>query len=166
MKKIVFAVALMLGLSTVNAQTFDKGITVIQAGLGLGSTIGTPIGLGFEYGVSEKIGIGGYAGYATQNYGFGFGADYKVTSILVGAKGNYHFFQSDSIDAYGGLLLGYNIAKASWSDSNSDPIPVSYGGVVFGGSIGARYYFTENIAAFAELGYGLGYLNAGLAYKL
>ena len=166
MKKVIIAVAFMLGVSTVNAQTFEKGTSVVQAGIGLGSSFGTPIGLGYEYGMSEKIGLGAYVGYASQSYSVPFFGDYKVTNILVGVKGNYHFFQSDKIDAYGGLLLGYDVASSKWTTANTIAIPTTYGGIVFGGSVGARYYFTDNIAAFAELGYGLGYLNAGLAYKL
>ena len=35
----------------------------------------------------------------------------------------------------------------------------------FGGFVGGRYYFSPNLAAQAELGYGLGILNIGIAYK-
>ena len=31
--------------------------------------------------------------------------------------------------------------------------------------VGSRYFFNDNIAAFAELGYGLAYLNIGGTYK-
>ena len=31
--------------------------------------------------------------------------------------------------------------------------------------VGARYYFRENMAAMAELGYGPSYLNLGLAFS-
>jgi hypothetical protein len=170
MKKVIIAVAFMLGMSSVNAQTFEEGTSVIQLGAGIGSDFGLPLGASYEYGISEKIGIGAYAGYASKSFATGFAAlDYKVTYMLFGAKGNYHFFQSDKIDAYGGVLLGYNSAKITYDNGTPNfpgYVSPTYGGVVYGGSVGARYYFTDSIAAFAELGYGLGYLNAGLAYKL
>ena len=167
MKKIIIAVAFMLGVSTVNAQTFNEGTSVVQLGAGIGSDFGLPLGLSYEYGISDKIGIGGYVGYASKSYTTGFSAfDYKVTYMIFGAKGNYHFYQSDKIDAYGGVLLGYNSAKVTYDNSSSGFTAPSYGGAVFGGTVGARYYFTESIAAFAEVGYGIGYLTAGLAYKL
>ena len=31
--------------------------------------------------------------------------------------------------------------------------------------VGARYFFAKNLGGFAELGYGVSYLNLGLAYK-
>jgi hypothetical protein len=163
MKKVIFAVALMLGMSSVNAQSFDEGTKVIQAGIGLGSDFGTPIGASFEYGISEKIGVGAYFGYASKTFPV-FLDEYTVTYMLFGAKGNYHFYQSDQIDAYGGLILGYNAATAKWKGSSTLPTP-TVGGVTYGGVIGARYYFTESIGAFAEAGYGISYLTVGLAYK-
>ena len=171
MKKIIIAAVLLFGLSNAGAQTFSEGTSVVQLGAGIGSDFGLPLGASYEYGISDKIGVGAYAGYASKSYNTaGFSAfDYKVTYMIFGAKGNYHFYQSDKIDAYGGVLLGYNSAKITY-DNGSPNFPgytsPTYGGTVFGGSVGARYYFTDNIAAFAELGYGIGYLTVGLAYKL
>jgi len=31
---------------------------------------------------------------------------------------------------------------------------------------GARYFFNPKMAVYAELGYGFGYLNLGISYKL
>ncbi|MBC7642670.1 MAG: outer membrane beta-barrel protein [Flavobacterium sp.] len=166
MKKIIIAVAFMLGVSAVNAQTFNEGTSVIQLGAGIGSDFGLPLGVSYEYGISDKIGLGAYAGYASKSYALGFGSDYKVTYMIFGAKGNYHFYQSDNLDAYGGVLLGYNSAKVTYDNQNGLFTAPSYGGAVFGGTVGARYYFTDNIAAFGEVGYGIGYLTVGLAYKL
>lgn len=167
MKKIIIAVAFMLGISAVNAQSFEEGTKVVQLGAGFGGNLGTPFGVGFEYGVSDKIGVGAYVGYSSYDL-IGF----KYTSILVGAKGNYHFFTDDKFDAYGGLMLGYNSVKVESGTGigtglgifNFAPA-VEASAVFFGGQLGARYYFTDSIGAFAELGYGLAYLNAGIAFK-
>ena len=165
MKKIIIAVAFMLGVSAVNAQSFEEGTKVVQVGAGFGGDIGTPYGVGFEYGVSDKIGVGAYVGYSSYDV-IGF----KYTSILVGAKGNYHFYTNDKFDAYGGLLLGYNNVKVDSGTGTGFGIfgattTAAASAVVFGGQLGARYYFTDSIGAFAELGYGLANLNVGVAFK-
>lgn len=149
-----------------NAQTFTEGTSVIQLGAGIGSDFGLPLGASYEYGISDKIGVGAYAGYASKSYSPGFNSDYKVTYMIFGAKANYHFYQTDKLDTYGGILLGYNSAKVTFDNQNNFFTAPNYGGVVYGGTVGARYYFTNNIAAFGELGYGIGYLTIGLAYKL
>jgi len=40
------------------------------------------------------------------------------------------------------------------------------GGLTWSGFLGARYQFKEKIGAFAELGYGVSFLNLGLRLKL
>jgi hypothetical protein len=67
-------------------------------------------------------------------------------------------------------LLGYNIVSSKttgtvpyygWAGSSAS---ASY--LEFGLFIGGRYYFSPKLAAQVELGYGLGILNIGIAYKL
>jgi hypothetical protein len=62
-------------------------------------------------------------------------------------------------------MLGYEIASESTDNSNW---PVSGGGstLLFSAFVGGRYYFTPNLAAQAEIGFGLALLNIGVAYKL
>ena len=144
---------------------FYKGAKVAQIGIGLGSSLGLPLNASFEYGITDKIGIGPYIGYAGKSYDL-LGSKYKVTSIIIAAKGNYHFYQKEKIDIYGGATLGFNMAKAKWVGTSTLPISASYGGFTYGFHVGGRYYFNPKIAGFAELGYGLGYLNIGLAFKL
>jgi hypothetical protein len=45
------------------------------------------------------------------------------------------------------------------------PITASYGGLILGGQLGARYYFNPSVAVFGEVGYGIGYLTLGVAKK-
>jgi len=37
--------------------------------------------------------------------------------------------------------------------------------IAIGGFAGARFFFSDAIGAYVELGYGLGIVNAGLAFK-
>ncbi|WP_395053412.1 hypothetical protein [Flavobacterium sp.] len=164
MKKLIITACFLAAFTNLNAQSFTEGTKVAQVGIGLGSDFGTPIGASFEYGISETFGVGAYIGYASKTYPV-FTDSYKVTSTLFGARGNYHFYTEDKIDVYGGAILGYNSASAKWEGNNNSPILATYGGVVYGGVVGGRYYFTESIGAFAEAGYGIGYLTVGIVAK-
>lgn len=181
--KQLFAILAMLLCVTMLVATpmyaqsnaYNKGDKVVSLGVGFGlagvyGTGGVPISLGFDYGLDvPKISVGGVVAYASSTDDFGFGYSWKYTYILVGARGAYHFLEDNkNIDAYGGIILGYNIVSASWNGSQSQPgfssASASY--AVFGAFVGGRYYFTPKFAAFAELGYGAGLFTAGLSYKL
>ena len=150
--------------STADGISFTKGTKVAQIGIALGGSFGAPIGASVEVGITEKIGVGAYLGYASKTYPV-LANEYKVSNMLIGARGHYHFYNTDKIDAYGGVILGYNVATAKWKTNTNILIPASYGGVIYAGLIGGRYYFTDKIAGFAELGYGIGFLSVGVAAK-
>jgi hypothetical protein len=42
----------------------------------------------------------------------------------------------------------------------------SAGGLIYGGFIGARYYFRDSFGVMGEAGYGLTYLTLGISLKL
>ncbi len=154
-----------LGVTFSFAQTYSKGDNLLNAGIGLGGGFGTPIGLSFEHGFSDKISAGAYAAYASKTVPTGFG-DFKYTYILTAARASYHFdFGVENLDPYLGAILGYNIASAKWTGGGAMPAS-SAGGVIYGGHAGARYFFSEKIGLFAEAGYGVGSLNVGLTFKL
>ena len=61
-------------------------------------------------------------------------------------------------------MLGYNIV--SYSATGDYTGPNTYGsGLGFSLFLGSRWFFSDNLAAFAELGYGVSILNAGIALK-
>ncbi|WP_288882159.1 hypothetical protein [Pedobacter panaciterrae] len=62
--------------------------------------------------------------------------------------------------------MGYNIASVKWQGEEAAPASASAGEVIFGGHLGARYWLAEKIGIFGELGYGVGLLNLGVAFKL
>ncbi len=169
--KLVSFLALALFLCNTQAfgQAYEQGDKLLNIGVGLGSQFmaagakGTPpVGLSLEFGITDKISVGGYAGYAGSKVETGFG-DRKYTYILVGGRGSYHFdFGVENLDPYAGLMLGYNIASVS-TDSNMPT--ASAGGFLWGAHAGARYFFGPKFGVFAELGYGIAWLNAGVAFK-
>ena len=151
-KNIFIVAALTFGFTTANAQSFTKGTSAVHLGVGIGSDFGLPISASYEYGITEKIGIGAYAGYTSKSFPV-FNDSYDVTYMLFGARANYHFYVQEKFDTYGGIQLGYNAATAKWkSASNTSQVP-TVGGVTYGFQVGARYYFTDKIGAFADAGY-------------
>lgn len=165
------------------AQPFQTGEKVINVGLGIGSTLYSgvgystglpPLSASFEYGLKELgpgiLGIGGYLGVSTYKWettlaGSTYG--WKYSNIIIGARGNYHYSFVENLDTYAGLLLGYNIVNSSATGEWPLGITGSANASSFAYSvfIGGRYYFTDSFAAMAELGYGVAWLNLGIAYK-
>jgi hypothetical protein len=186
MKKLLLMAVTGLSLS-VHAQEFVKGTNIVSAGIGLGSSIlsysaasQTPaLSLQYERGVWDiggpgVISLGGYIGYKGYSYSGKAGAysyDQKWHYTVVGIRSAYHYngFNVDKLDVYGGAMLSYNHLSYTYSDNGGA------GGVSGSGSygsavglslyVGGRYFFTDNIAALIELGYGVAYLNVGIAIK-
>ncbi len=171
MKKVLLLslftiVTIAFSAQKTQAQEYEQGSLVANVGIGLGGGLGLPISASVDYGFKEKISLGGFVGFSTTNEDLGF---FKVnyTYILVGARAGYHFdLGVDKLDPYVGALLGYNAASVGFEPDPGPPFNnITAGGVIFGGFAGARYYITDNIGAFAELGYGLGTATIGVAYK-
>jgi outer membrane protein len=139
-----------------------------------------PIGLTYEYGVSEKIGIGVQVAYSTlknvttEKDGNGPGKDYietqKLDQLSVILRGNYHFGSSAKFDPYAGLGLGYGNFKYSITDNDPTSgalgtlaVPTAFG---ITGQLGAKYYFSSNVGAYAEVGYLAGsFAQVGVSFK-
>ncbi len=183
MKKLSLLVIAIFSVSLMQAQTpFKKGDKVVNVGIGLntydviGKTTIPPLSVSFDYGVKDELfdeksslSVGGYLGYYASKTTFhhAVNGEYgsKFSNILLGARGAVHYDFVEKLDTYGGLMLGYNVASASnYGDYGN--LSVSAGGFIFSGYLGARYYFTESIAGFLELGYGLSALEVGVAFKL
>ena len=196
MKRITIAVAAVLalffaaaGAFAAGSPAFKNGGIEIQAGVGFGfwgyysgaTMTVPPIIVSAEYQVlvapQVPLSFGLLAGYTGAQYKYDGGAGNTYTDtfsfIVIGGRLSYHFIEFitvPNLDTYAGILLGYDIASVSYSGTGtyaSGPIPgVTAGGFTYGFYAGARYYFTPNIGVYGELGYTLGYINAGLAVKL
>ena len=195
------AIMAVYGLS---AQQLEKGNGLLNLGLGLSSYYTSGSGftsspslevsyesmLSDESKFSEKVSIGGFAGY--------YGAEYeyddvtkdiydgstimeiyyhiKYRYLYFGGVANYHFVNDDTFNVYAGARLGYVSVS---TDIHEDSYPHSIGddealasagakssGPFFAAQIGARYFLSEKIALNAELGYGLTALKLGVSFKL
>ena len=63
-------------------------------------------------------------------------------------------------------MLGYNHVTSRVFAGAQTGTPASTSYFLYGLHAGARYYFAPKIAAFAEVGYGMGTAQAGLSFKL
>lgn len=165
--------------TTVKAQAFQNGDMVGNLGVGFGwygygygTTSFPAISLSLEKGIKdiENVGplsIGGIVGFKRATYAWTSVYDWTWTDIIVAARGAIHYdlLKNEKIDTYGGVGIGlrvqsysdYNIFGDKGSSTTIHPLFALY--------LGGRYYFSDNLAGFAELGYGLGYLTLGLSYK-
>jgi len=173
MRKITTTLALLIAfaMSTNLMAQHEEGQSNINLGIGFvtfglnGESTLPPVSISYEYGINDKVSIGGYLGYTSSESDLIF---YKATFsyLVVGARGSYHFEIIDNFDTYAGVMLGYNNASISYDPDLPAGIPEpEAGGITYGGFIGGRYHFTDNIGAFLELGYGVSAVNLGLAFK-
>ena len=186
MKKILFltlAFCIIAGVSASAQQsTFLKGDNVVSLGVGLGGYLNTGWGWSghgvkktplitasfdhcfFDNLFDEKssIGIGGLVGFKSVKV-----VDYwKITYIIIGVRGTFHYALVNKLDTYGGLHLGYDICNSKYiGPSGSWGGSTGGSGLSYGFFVGGRYYFTDSIGAFAELGYGYAILNLGVSFK-
>ena len=164
---------LLFSSLAVSAQGFDPDDTLLGIGIGVGDRLGgnnLPIGAHFEKGITDKIAVGAYAGYSS------FKGDLaKISYILVGGRGAYHYGNHvedlpEELDLYGGLTIFY--LNTNTKSTNDSPLfgqelgTGSSGRVDFGIFAGAKYYFSDQLGAFAELGTGLAWLQIGLAVRM
>ncbi|MDA3816614.1 MAG: hypothetical protein PF486_04495 [Prolixibacteraceae bacterium] len=165
------------------APVFVKGDKVANIGIGLGSGLSSyykmsipPISLSAEYGIMDNIlekgsvGVGAYLGFSSYKFS-GWGSNYssRTSRVYIGPRGSFHYPLIDKLDTYAGLSIGFHYYSWSYEDDGIDDF-YDYNnndlGVYSYWFIGARYYLTDNLAAMAELGYGITYLNIGISIKL
>ncbi|MDN3671139.1 hypothetical protein QWY93_17640 [Echinicola jeungdonensis] len=193
MKKYLWSLivmALVLGMGKLNAQEKEEksellmkdGVGVLNMTVGLGNALyggyGSwysvavpPLAVSYEIGIMEdvfdengSIGVGGYLGYASYKYRYnnGFISDYRISNFIIGPRGAFHYQFVEDFDTYIGVFLGANISSNNFGTITTR----TPGGVLFETFLGGRYYFQENMAALGEIGFGIAYLNLGLAIRL
>lgn len=171
MKKY-FSLLCLLSISIVSYAQYEKGDKLINAGVGVspyGS--GLPFGASFEYGITDAISAGVSLDFfnstAVVN---GTRSGYFV--IYPGIRGSYHFnelfnLNIKKLDLYATASIGYR--SFIWNDASLPLAGTTYNsGVFVGAHAGARYYFTENIGVFLEVGanfFGPSSARTGIALK-
>lgn len=149
----------------------------------LALTNGNAWGLNFEYGFREwkkkgGLGLGGYLGTRKFTYRYpDLGATFEEKRLrfyILNLEGRYHFYTKTRFDPYVLAGVGIQLIKFSYiynssvrgiySDYNYSVKSKSL--VSYEAAGGLRYFFANNMAAFAELGFGYYYAKLGLTLKV
>ncbi|MDO5017221.1 MAG: hypothetical protein Q4E10_02525 [Porphyromonas sp.] len=171
-KKIVVAlVALMacFGLKANAQNVMHNGANIITVGAGLTDSH-VPLSVAFDHGVVDNLfespnaslSLGGMAGALLgKNY----------AGFVIGPRVGIHYHFIPQLDTYFSLMLGLTGAryKENVNVGNGEKVKVDSGWsneFEWGSHIGARYFFTPQVGAFIELGYGYTFANIGIAFKL
>lgn len=176
MKKLILMLLPVLALSftkDLNAQSFAKGNKIISTGIkisiykvsdndenddGDDAAASYTIPIGFEYAVTERIGVGIEAGIC--NY---FTGEDTITGTIASANsfdlmltGNFHWVRARKIDLYSGIGLGISAFKYESNDARESRF-TSTGTYVRVGLMNARFYVSKAIAL--SLHFGIPYMN-------
>jgi hypothetical protein len=180
----IIALACLFAFGTTNAkaQDFNVGDIDIQFGLGFAKTYtGSFIDfsgynsfpavlLSGEYGIYKEnelggvISIGGIIGYSSISDA-DIGWDWRSNTLILGGKGVYHLKLIDELDTYAGInifLVAYSTSKNGilpYNVPNNDIYPR------IGLFVGSKYYLTNDLALFGELGYSIAWLTLGASFK-
>lgn len=130
------------------------------------------------------IGVGGFLShrwtrhvdedsYGSVTYTF----DERWTRTTIGARVAWHlseYVPAHKLDLYAGVMLGYAIVGYRNESTRTvngetttyaDTKPPRKGYGDWSTFVGARYLFTRNVGAYAELGYGVSIINLGAAFR-
>ena len=177
MKKLFLtAIASFLLTTLILAQegnSFEKGVSDINIGVGIGNlywgsgfsnSLGVNPTASYEYGVTDRISIGGNISYSAAKFSSG-GYEIKYSGILIGPRGAYHFATSPKFDPYVGATLGYVIVSVT-DNSGGSFGGAKASGVGLGAFLGARYFPSSSFGFHAEIGYtSFSFLTAGISFK-
>lgn len=195
MKKLGIALMCLIVSPTIFAQDFQKDENYITIGYGLDpygranvynagfnhkrASIG-PFIMTYERGITDILGIGriGVGGamaqtfYTSKSYTANNLYEYKSnrSRTTLAFRAAYHFeLGVEKMDVYAGIGGAVHIISDKYSTDNPfDPTydykrsSVSGGPSVFGG---IRYYFSNNVGVYAEVGYDISALNGGFVFK-
>jgi hypothetical protein len=185
MKKILILVSMIMIAGFVSAEVnwkgypgpIEKGSFLIDIGTGLGfSSYGKmvvpPLFASVDYALpigGIPFTVGGFFGFTARRDERFYG-DYKYTGYAFGGRFGYHpdlGVKNLNVYAVGGL--GWYIFKGVYESKGGYSYPYTdedYSTFYFSADIGVRYFFTNNVGIFAEVGWSwLTVLKAGLALQ-
>ena len=137
-----------------------------------------PLHVKYEYGLTDNLGLGLSVTYVSFNaswtdpYGFGTSTPYtygwKGSSLAFSPRVNYHFGHSDKFDPYVGLGIGYDAFSISYYTNQPGDPGLTFANVsplAYEFTFGTRFYFTDNIGAYTEIGYSKSIIQFGVTAK-
>ena len=159
MKKFALILALFVLIGTA---AFSQDFLAFPDNIQAGNIMVSPlVNLGSYYGLAMLFGAGcsvEYAlpiglpiivgGEASVNITTGYG--WSPMAIPIMLKGSYHpNLGIENVDIYATLKLGYSLGM--WL--NAPSTVKGGGGFSYGTNLGARYFFSKNMAVYGELGW-------------
>lgn len=140
----------------------------------------------WDIGSVGVVSLGGYAGIKSYKYKQSYNSShwdgnnylhysYTTTSkwnyTIIGVRGAFHYnaIGGDKLDLYAGVMLSYNALSYKFIDD--DPYHDYTSGRNYGSVIGTtafvgcRYFVSEHIGFYSEIGYGISYLTIGATLK-
>jgi hypothetical protein len=171
MKKLlsvtVLAVFCFIFSENVQAQAFEKGQKNFNIGVGFGYGLGA--NASFDVAISDLLSVGAVGAFSSRRYGYLLSSNYSVTYIGVGGRVAAHVgkylkdlgIDDNKIDPYVGAVGGFRAVR--YNDTYSSYYGGTSAGILLGGFVGARYYFKEKMAVYAEGGFP--YSTVGISLK-
>ncbi|MBN1951579.1 MAG: outer membrane beta-barrel protein [Bacteroidales bacterium] len=170
------------------SQGFSKGDKEINLSLGYGTpwvfrdgyqTSLVPVGISFDFGASDQLGPGTLSlgafftatTYKDESENPYWEPEYgrKASFIGLALRSTYHYQFLDELDTYAFLHLGAGYEE--WNAYGEPPFiyvldldpQVRF---LLGVGVGAKYYFSDNVFALAEIGYATAFFKLGIGVKL
>ncbi len=193
MKKIYLLIAVIFSAISLNAQSYNKGDMTIGVAVGLPATFDglmiPPVSVVGDYMLKPNLfndksalSVGAVVGVSATSYDATIVSSQNFNTIVGGRAALHYDIDVKNLDLYAGVVLGLSTTISRASYGAVEPVKVmgtvitegheAYSktntGFGFGYStfVGASYKFAERLSAFAEVGYGISYLQVGIGYKL
>ena len=141
-----------------------------------------PLGATLEFMLADEVGIGVDFIYNSHAYRYSaqsvnsqgspvtYNYDWKMERVRIHLRLNYHFTQTENVDAYFGVGVGSNNRfyttesnDPDWDDTSSEGSLLPVSGRI---CVGTRYYFNSNLGFAVEAGLGGPLLRLGLSIKI
>jgi len=185
--KIAICVALFSMISA-HAQ-FEIGSKNLNLGIGFGGylsyssagdfTSSPTLFAAYDQGIIDNIGpgtigVGGFAAFKTASYNYNYSGGYKDsgrwTDLVIGARGTYHYpIEVDKLDVYGVFNLGLVLESYKYTSTFPGVVASNYdyndSFLYYAVNAGATYQVSPKFGVFAEVGYDIAWLKAGINLK-
>jgi hypothetical protein len=151
MKKVaVIVIAFLLSSSAYSQYKLRVGDAQLNAGLGLSTHWGSPVYVGFDYGVHRYVSVGAEASFRSYTYNNDFGVTIRQNTLALLVNGNFHFSGLLPIPKDWDIYMGMNVG-GYYNNTNTN---IRGSGFGIGAQFGGRYYFNDNFGINLEVGGG------------
>ncbi|MCB0837042.1 MAG: hypothetical protein KDD99_10305 [Bacteroidetes bacterium] len=175
MKYLSILLILVSAFSFSSAQSFRQGELAVSPGLGLIGPLGaynSPVQLiiNAEYGLDDVFGVGGFLGFRYINGSLNGPTGSNAINTAFGLRATGHFIpgfnkfldmsiDDSKVDVYITVLTGYEIKNPQYPAIRAFIFPRPI--------VGAKYYLTDPLAVWVELGLGaFALFNGGITLRL